>query len=62
MYDLSVLKAIILVTRMDITSYFSSLSVYCGDKYVALDLPNFRLTSTDCGLAVSLICSQNSRN
>jgi len=44
------------VTRSDITSYFSPLSVYCGDKYVALDVSDFRSTSDDCSSAACLIC------
>jgi len=29
------------VTRSDISSYFYSLSIYCGDKYVAPDVSDF---------------------
>jgi len=50
------------VTRSDITSYFSPLSVYCGDKYVAPDENDFRSTLNDCGSAACLICSQDSGN
>jgi len=50
------------VTRSDITSYFSLSSVYCGDKYVAPDVPDFRSTSDDCGPAACLICRQDSGN
>jgi len=50
-YSLSVLEDIMSVTPSDITSYFSPLSVYCGDKYVALDVRDFRSTSDDCGSA-----------
>jgi len=50
------------VTRSDITSYFSPLSVYCGDKYVTSDMSEYRSTSDDCGLPACLICRQDSRN
>jgi len=50
------------VTRSDITSYFSSLSVDCGDKYVTRDVSDFRSTSDDCGWAACLICRQDSGN
>jgi len=50
------------VTRSDVTSYLSLLSVYCGDKYVATDGGNFRSTSDDCGSAACSICRQDSRN
>jgi len=50
------------VTRADITSYFSPLSVYCGDKYVAPDVSDFRSTSDDCGSAACLICGQDGGN
>jgi len=50
------------VTRSDITSYFSPLSLYCGDKYVALDTSDFRSTSDDCGSAACLICRQDGGN
>jgi len=43
------------VTRSDITSYFSPLSVYCGDKYLAPDMNDFWSTSDDYGLAACLI-------
>jgi len=39
------------VTRSDVTSYFSPLSVYCGDKYVNSDVSDFRSTPDDCGSA-----------
>jgi len=45
------------VTRLDITSYFSLLSVYCGDKYVAPDMSDFGSTSDDRGSAAGLIWS-----
>jgi len=35
------------VTRSDITSYFSPLSVYSGHKYVAPDVSDFQSTSDD---------------
>jgi len=47
----TVLEAIMSVTHSDIKSYFSPLSVYCGDKYVAPEVSNFRSSSDDCGLA-----------
>ena len=50
------------VTRSDTTSYFSHLSVYCGDKYFAPDMSNFRSTSDDCRLAACSICRQDSGN
>ena len=50
------------VTRSDITSYFSPLSVYCGDKYVAPDVSDFRSTSDDCGSAACSVCRQDSGN
>jgi len=50
------------VTRLGITSYFSPLSVYCGDNYVTPDIRDFQSTSDDCGSAACSICSQNSRN
>jgi len=50
------------VTRSDITSYFSPLSVYCGDKYLATDVRDFRSNSDDCGSVASLICRQNKGN
>jgi len=50
------------VTRSDITSYFSPLSVYCGDKYVAPDVSDFGSTSDDCGSAACFICRQDSGN
>jgi len=61
-YGLSVLEAITSVTRSDITSYFSPLSVYCGDKYVSPDVSDFRSTSDDCGSAACSICRQDSGN
>ena len=62
MYGLSVLDAILSVTRSDITSYFSPLSVYCGHSYVASDMSDFRSTSDACGSATCLICRQDSGN
>jgi len=50
------------VIRSDITSYFSPLSVYCGDKYVAPDVSDFRSTSDDCGSAACSICRQDNGN
>jgi len=50
------------VTRSDITSYFSPLSVYCGDKYVAPDVSDFRSTSDDCLSAACSICRQDNGN
>ena len=50
------------VTRSDITSYFSPLSVYCGDKYVPLDMSNFRRTLDDCGSTACSMCRQESGN
>jgi len=51
-----------LVTRSDITNYFSSVSLYCEDKYVALDMREFRSTSDDCGSAACSIWRQDSGN
>jgi len=45
-------------TRSDITSYFSPLSVYSGDKYVTPDVSDFRSTSDDCGSAACSILSR----
>jgi len=50
------------VTRSDIMSYFSPLSVYCGDKYVTPDVSNFQSTSDDCGSPACLKCRQDSGN
>jgi len=50
------------VTRSDITSYFSPLFVYCGDKYVAPDVSDLQSTSDDCGSAARRICRQDSGN
>jgi len=50
------------VTRSHITSYFSPLSIYCGDKYFAPDVSDFRLSSDDCGSAACLICRQDCGN
>jgi len=38
-----------LVTRShtSVTSYFSPLSVYCGDKYVSKDVSDLRSTSDE---------------
>ena len=62
MYGLSVLEAILSVTRSDIASNLSPLSVYCGDKYVAPDVSDFRSTSDNCGSAACSICRQDSGN
>jgi len=43
-------------------TYFSSLSVYCGDKYVAPDVSDFRSTLDDCGSAACSIHRQDSGN
>jgi len=61
-YGLSVLEAIISVTRSSITRYFSPLSVYSEDKYITPDVSDFRSTSNDCGSAACLICRQDSGN
>jgi len=50
------------ITRLDIASYFSLLSVYCWDKYVTSNVSDFRLTSDDCGSAACLICRKDSGN
>jgi len=50
------------VTHSDITSCFSPLSVYCGDKNVAPDVSDFRSTSDDCASAACLTCRQDSGN
>jgi len=50
------------VTRLDITSYFFPLSVYCGDKYLAPDVSDYQLTSDDSGSATYLMCRHNSGN
>jgi len=50
------------VARSDISSYFSPLSVYSGDKYVAPDVNDFRSTSDDCGSAACSIWRQDSGN
>jgi len=50
------------VTRSDITSYFSSWSVYCGDKYVAQDVSDFRSTSDVCASTACSICRKDSGN
>jgi len=50
------------VTRSDITSYFSPLSVYCGDKYVAPDVSDFQSTLDDCGSTTCSMCRQDSGN
>jgi len=50
------------VTRSDITTYFSPLSVYCGDKYFAPDLSDIRSPSDDCGSAACSMCRQDSGN
>ena len=50
------------VTHSDIMSYFSPLSVYCGDKYVPPDVSDFRSTSDDCGSTSCSICRQDRGN
>ena len=50
------------VTCSHITSYFSHLSVYCGDNYVTLNESNFLLTSGDCASVACLRCRQDSGN
>jgi len=50
------------VTRSDITSYLSLLSMYCADKYFAPDMSDFRSTSDDCGSGACSICRQDSGN
>jgi len=49
-------------TGSDITSYFSPLFVYCGNKYVAPDISDFRSTSDHWGWAACSICRQDSWN
>ena len=49
-----------LVMCADIRSYFPPLSVYCVDRYVALDVCDFRSTSNNCGSPACLICRQDS--
>ena len=44
------------VTRSDITSYVSPLSLYCVYKYNVPEVIDFRLTSDDSGSAACLIC------
>jgi len=61
-HGLSVLEAITSVTRSDITSYLSTLAVYCGDKDVAPDTCDFRWTADNCSSAACLICRQDSGN
>ena len=51
-----------MVTHSDITSYFSPLSGYCWDKYVAPNVKNFRSTSEDCGSGACLLCRRDSGN
>ena len=43
------------VTRSDIISYFSPLSINCWEKYVVQDVSDFQSTSDDCSSAVFLI-------
>jgi len=50
------------VTHSDIISYFSPLSVYCVDKWVAPNMSDLRPTSDDCGSAACSICRQDSGN
>jgi len=50
------------VTLSYITSYFSLLSVYFGDKSVAPEISDFRSTSDDCSSAARLIFRQDSGN
>jgi len=59
-YSFAVLKAIILVICLNITSYFFHLCIYCGDKYFTLDVSNFRSTLDNYGSATYLICRQDS--
>ena len=62
MYSLSVLKAIILVTYFDIMSYFSPLSTYYEDKYIAPDISNYHSTMDNCSLSTCIICRWDSAN
>jgi len=50
------------LTRSNITSYVSPLSVYCRDEYVTQDVSDFRSTSDACRSAASSICRQDSEN
>jgi len=50
------------VTHFDIRSYFSRLSIYYENKYVALYVRDFRSTSDDCSSAACSICKQDSWN
>jgi len=50
------------VTHSNITSYFSLLSIYCGDNYVAPDVSDIRSPSNDCGSPTCSICRQDSGN
>jgi len=50
------------VTRSGITSCFSPLYVYCGDKYVAPDVSDLRSTSDDCSSVACSICRQDRGN
>jgi len=50
------------VTRSNITSCFSPLSVCCGNRYVAPNVSDFRPTTDDCGSAACSICRQDSGN
>jgi len=51
-----------LVTRSDITSYFSPMSIYCGDKSVTSDVSDLRSTSDYCGSPACSKCRQDSGN
>ena len=59
MYSLSILDAIMSVTRLHILRFFSPLST-CGDKHVALDVRDFRSTSDDSVSPPYMICKRDS--
>jgi len=61
-FGLSILEALMSVTRSNITSYFSPLSVHSGDKYVTTDMSDFQATLCDCSSATYSICRQDSGN
>jgi len=50
------------VTRVDISSYFSPLSIYYRDNYIAPDISDFRSTSDDSGSAAFLNYRQDRGN
>ena len=50
------------VTRLDITSYFPPLPIYCGNKYLAPDVSDFQWTSHKYGSAAYLAYRQDSGN